>query len=151
MRIGSTRRMRAGTVVTIPAVSIALLAVLGLWGCAGTDKKHVLPEDGPSMLEIYDQHFDGMQGAGVTGARAKLGQPVQGRTIHAGSLDLAGYTRTAQTEIDKLFPELPNPTLVMYVYPHLTEGEHAPVPGYSTAFRMYEGTEYALPGEAPLR
>ena len=68
MRIGSTRRMRAGATVAITAVSIAFLAVLGLAGCAGTNKKHVLPEDGPTMLEIYDQHFDGMQGASVTGA-----------------------------------------------------------------------------------
>jgi conjugative transfer region lipoprotein (TIGR03751 family) len=143
MRLGSTRQIASG-----PALALLAVALLALGGCAGTNKKHVLPEDGPTMLEIYERHFDEMHGGSVEGARAKLGQPVQGRGIRSGSLDLAGYTRTAQTEIEAIFPELPNPTLVMYVFPHLTGGERAPVPGYSTSFRMYEGAEYALPGES---
>ena len=55
--------------------------------------------------------------------------------------------RDALNEIDVLFPRLSNPTLVMYVFPHLAGG--APVPGYATAFPLYEGVEYALPGEVP--
>ena len=35
----------------------------------------------------------------------------------------------------------------MYVYPHLAQGRY-PVPGYFTAFPMYERVEYLLPGEA---
>jgi len=35
---------------------------------------------------------------------------------------------------------------VMYVFPHLSHEERVPVPGYATAFPMYE-LEYALPGE----
>ncbi|MGH7395628.1 MAG: TIGR03751 family conjugal transfer lipoprotein, partial [Candidatus Methylomirabilales bacterium] len=54
----------------------------------------------------------------------------------------------AHTEIEALFPALPNPQLVLYVYPHLGE-DGAPVPGYATAFPLYERVEYALPGEAP--
>ena len=61
--------------------------------------------------------------------------------------DLVGYTRDAGNEIQQLFPRLSNPTLVLYVYPHLTGGERHPVPGYSTAFTFYEKVEYALPGE----
>ncbi len=30
------------------------------------------------------------------------------------------YTRTAANEIRNLFPRLPNPDLVLYVYPHLS-------------------------------
>lgn len=70
------------------------------------------------------------------------------RPLATGTADLAGYTRTAGNEVDALFSRLPNPALVMYVYPHL--GPHgAPVPGYSTLVPMYESVHYALPGEMP--
>lgn len=39
----------------------------------------------------------------------------------------------------------------MCVFPHLAGEESVPVPGYATAFPMYERTEYALPGEVPAR
>ena len=68
-----------------------------------------------------------------------------------GDAALQGYTRNAFNEIDVLFPRLPNPTLVMYVFPHLAGEAHAPVPGYATAFPMYEQVEYALPGEVPAQ
>ena len=63
--------------------------------------------------------------------------------------ELHGYTRDAYNELNVLFPRLPNPTLVLYVFPHLAGEEGVPVPGYATAFPMYERTEYALPGEVP--
>ena len=44
------------------------------------------------------------------------------------------------------FARVPNPDLVMVVYPHLARGKY-PVPGYVTVFPMYEQTHYALPGE----
>jgi conjugative transfer region lipoprotein (TIGR03751 family) len=44
------------------------------------------------------------------------------------------------------FARVPNPDLVMVVYPHLSRGKY-PVPGYLTVFPMYEQTQYALPGE----
>jgi conjugative transfer region lipoprotein (TIGR03751 family) len=70
------------------------------------------------------------------------------RPIASGDADLEGYTRTAENEISGRFPRLPNPTLVMYVYPHLGPGG-APIPGYSTTLPMYVGVEYAMPGESP--
>lgn len=48
------------------------------------------------------------------------------------------------------FQRVPNPDLVMYVFPHLARGRY-PVPGYYTAFPLYETVEYALPGELPQR
>ena len=57
--------------------------------------------------------------------------------------------REAANEIDTVFPLLPNPTLVMYIFPHLSGSERTPVPGYVTTFPFYERVEYALPGEVP--
>jgi conjugative transfer region lipoprotein (TIGR03751 family) len=57
------------------------------------------------------------------------------------------YTRTAQIEIYRQFHRLPNPDLVMYVFPHLAGSDPVPVPGYSTVFPLYQRVQYALPGE----
>ena len=59
----------------------------------------------------------------------------------------ARYTRTAQNEIYRQFHRLPNPDLVMYVFPHLAGTDPVPVPGYSTVFPLYQRVQYALPGE----
>ena len=117
---------------------------LGLTGCAST-KETVLPQDGPSMQAIYEAHLQAMNTHDPQVIRGELGV----RPIHTGEADLYGYTREAFNEIDLLFPRLPNPTLVMYVFPHLAGESQAPVPGYTTVFPMYEQVEYALPGEAP--
>ncbi|MDZ7753228.1 MAG: TIGR03751 family conjugal transfer lipoprotein [Gammaproteobacteria bacterium] len=118
--------------------------MLLLGGCAGT-KESVLPQDGPSMKAIYDGHLTGMGADGPLAVRRELGT----RPLGDDDVDLAGYSRTAHTELETLFPRLPNPTLVMYVFPHLADAERVPVPGYATTFTLYERVEYALPGEVP--
>lgn len=117
---------------------------LGLSACAGT-KESVLPQDGPTMRAIYDAHFARMGAGGALAVRQALGP----RAIGDGEVDLAGYSRSAHNELEALFPRLPNPTLVMYVFPHLAGPQRSPVPGYATSFTLYERTEYALPGEVP--
>jgi conjugative transfer region lipoprotein (TIGR03751 family) len=69
--------------------------------------------------------------------------------IHAVSFSgtLSPYTRTTENETNNLFPALPNPQVVMYIAPHLAGQDEAPVPGYITAFNLFEQTHYALPGE----
>ncbi len=117
---------------------------LVLAGCAST-KDAVLPHNGPSMKAIYDAHVASIGAEGVTALRREIA----GRPVGHDDVDLAGYSRTAYTELETIFPRLPNPTLVMYVFPHLAGAERAPVPGYATTFPLYERVEYALPGEVP--
>lgn len=131
-------RTRLRTTVTIAWISLTMI------GCAST-KEAVLPHDGPSMKAIYDAHFEAMGADDPVLVRRELGT----RPLGNGDTDLAGYTRTAYTELETLFPRLPNPTLVMYVFPHLAGDERVPVPGYATTFPLYERVEYALPGEVP--
>lgn len=131
------------SLTTLASISLAATFIL-LSGCAST-KDTVLPQDGPSMKAIYDAHFTGIGADDPTQVKHALG----GRPIGNGEADLAGYSRTAQTELDTLFPRLPNPTLVMYIFPHLAGTERTPVPGYATTFTLYERVEYALPGEVP--
>ena len=126
-----------------PIVTIAWIS-LALGGCAST-KESVLPQDGPSMKAIYDAHFEGMGADDPYVLRRELGT----RPLGDDDVDLAGYSRSAHTELETIFPRLPNPTLVMYVFPHLAGSERVPVPGYATTFTLYERVEYALPGEVP--
>ena len=127
-----------------PLILISVLGLISLVlaGCAST-KEAVLPQDGPSMKAIYEGHVQEMNAHDPQIIRHEL----RNRPIHTGESALQGYTREAFNEIDVLFPRLPNPSLVMYVFPHLAGEAHAPVPGYATAFPMYEQVEYALPGE----
>ena len=124
---------------TLLWTSLTLLAS----GCTGT-KETTLPQDGPSMQAIYERHFLGLTEEGQRPHNA-----VPSRPIEAGETDLAVFSRSALTELDTVFPRLPNPTLVLYVFPHLAGPEGLPVPGYTTTFTLYEHTHYALPGEVP--
>jgi conjugative transfer region lipoprotein (TIGR03751 family) len=95
------------------------------------------------MEAIYDAHMRELGAQDQTVVRGALGA----RRINSGDEDLDGYTREAFNELDVTFPRLPNPSLVMYVFPHLAGAERTPVPGYTTTFPLYERVEYALPGE----
>jgi len=131
---------------TSTLISVLGLISLVLAGCAST-KEAVLPQDGPSMKAIYEGHVQEMNAHDPQIIRGELGN----RPVLTGEAALEGYTREAFNEIDVLFPRLPNPSLVMYVFPHLAGETQAPVPGYATAFPMYEQVEYALPGEVPAQ
>jgi len=133
-------RQPAKTITVL--VSISLLSLLLLGGCAST-KEAVLPQDGPSMRAIYDAYLRDTAAQDPSVLREALGC----RGVRPGEGDLAGYSREAFNELDVSFPRLPNPSLVMYVFPHLAGAERTPVPGYATTFPLYERVEYALPGE----
>ena len=117
----------------------AVLISLQLAGCT-TTKEAVLGQDGPTMQAIYDQHMQGLQQGGKSPVRAT---PL----ARDGIARYHGFVREAARELETRFPRLPNPTLVMYVYPHLSGSERTPVPGYVTTFPLYARIEYALPGE----
>lgn len=91
------------------------------------------------MKEIYEGHTQTQQ----------IQRPL--RPIGPYDSEPRHYSRDARNEIEAIFPKLPNPTLIMYVYPHLAGPSQVPIPGYSTQFTLYEKTEYALPGEAEGR
>jgi conjugative transfer region lipoprotein (TIGR03751 family) len=136
------------------AVFAALSAVASVAGCA-TTKDELLTHDGQTMLEIWSQETGGAAGTASGGrasrelldARQALRRPLtQSDGLDAPRIE-ATYTRTAQNEIERQFHRLPNPDLVMYVFPHLAGTDPVPVPGYSTMFPLYQRVQYALPGE----
>ena len=126
--------------------SALMSALLVLSGCA-TDPEKLLPHGDATMLDIWNQQAAGSGDAPsrrLLDARQTLRRPLQ---PPVPVIDQTGYTRTAQSEIYRQFQRLPNPDLVLYVFPHLSGSESVPVPGYSTVFPLYQRVQYALPGE----
>ncbi|MDK4199722.1 TIGR03751 family conjugal transfer lipoprotein [Pseudomonas sp. HR1] len=126
-------------------LAMALLAA----GCS-VNKEKMLPHGDQTMMDVWNAGTTGSggssQGRQLVDARAELRRPVD--TAQTRPLaDNAGYSRTAQNEIYSQFKRLPNPDLVMYVFPHLAGSDPAPIPGYTTVFPLYQRVQYAMPGE----
>lgn len=123
-------------------LTAVLLAAL-LSGCS-TSKEEMLPPGDSTMLELWN---DGASAShATTESRATLRRPVSDSERTLSQQTRESYSRTQENEIQQVFPRLPNPDLVMYVFPHLAGG-NTPVPGYSTVFPFYSQVQYALPGE----
>ena len=113
-------------------LSVTLISFTLLTGCSS---QKLIPDTGDEILNVYKNHV------GSTDIVPKMF-----RQLRNDRRDLTGYTREANNEINQQFPRLPNPELSLYVFPHLSRKGH-PIPGYSSAYLMYEKDEYALPGE----
>lgn len=131
------------------------LAAAVLAGCA-TSKEDLMPHGGRTMQDIWQQEAGDSAGSGAAGriagrqlldARQSLRRPLTDADVHAAPDAQRNYTRTAANEIHRQFHRLPNPDLVMYVYPHLAGTDPVPVPGYTTVFPLYQRVQYAMPGE----
>lgn len=130
---------------------VALLVAMVLGGCA-TSKDELLPHGEHTMLDVWNQETGGSAGSGqpsrqLLDARQVLRRPLTEGDVQAAPATNATYTRTAANEIYRQFHRLPNPDLVMYVFPHLAGSDPVPVPGYTTVFPLYQRVQYAMPGE----
>ncbi|MEG3127011.1 TIGR03751 family conjugal transfer lipoprotein [Pantoea cypripedii] len=123
-----------------------LLSSLLISGCS-TSKEEMLPAGDHTMLELWN----GDDGSGsltrqAASARDTLRRPITEDERFVANKTDSSYSRAQESEITQQFPRLPNPDMVMYIYPHLADG-NTPVPGYSTVFPFYKETQYAMPGE----
>jgi conjugative transfer region lipoprotein (TIGR03751 family) len=128
----------------------ALALILALSGCAAS-KDELLPHGERDMLDVWQQETGGgdasLAGRRLLDARQGLRRPLSESDVQKAPGDAASYTRDAANEIRSQFRRLPNPDMVMYVFPHLSGSDPVPVPGYSTIFPFYRRAPYALPGE----
>ena len=94
-------------------------------------------ESGLTVSQLYHQSMDD--------AGASWTAPL----YRAKPTDYEGYTRTAANETQVLFKSLDNPSVPMFVYPHvaLIGDEQLLKPGYTTAFFLYKQNQFALPSE----
>lgn len=131
-------------------IGLVLLAFATLSGCA-TRKDAVLPHGKQTMSELWSEYSvgpaDGSPANRLANAREMLRRPLTDREASLVLSRNASYTRNAANEIDGQFKRLPDPDLIMYVFPHLAGRDPVPVPGYSTVFPFYGHVHYAMPGE----
>lgn len=126
--------------------SLTLVALL-LGGCSGgPSDKNLLPDAGPTTLQVYERHLAGeVAGEVAPVTRPPAPPPFQGEPIAPGADSASRVTHQALTDLQQDFQRVPNPEILGFVYPHLV-GD-LPVPGYYTVFPLYEGRHYAEPGE----
>lgn len=129
----------------LSAIFLMLASGLVLQGCS-TSKEEMLLAGDSTMLELWQGEDGGGSTRHAVAARDSLRRPLTENEQQATLTDDRSYSRTQESEISQQFPRLPNPDLVMYVVPHLADG-NAPVPGYSTVFPFYSQVQYAMPGE----
>ena len=124
-------------VVLALVVAVIVAAVVTMSGCATPVRESVFETGGPTTEQVWHG----------TGARTALLGDTVGRNP-GGPAGAAAWTRSAGNELSALFPELHNPRIILYVFPHLS-ADGAPVPGYVTNFPLYRDARiFALPGEA---
>ena len=135
-----------------------LLGILGgAGGCSSTPSaSQLLPDDGPTTLQVYDAHLGGWLLGAASAAPETASAPAPGQTAPPpggwGIPAAAGLTapsrrsHAALTDLQRDFQRVPNPDILGYVYPHRAGA--LPVPGYYTVFPLYEKTHYAQSGEA---
>lgn len=147
------------------AAALISLSVLASSGCTSmASRTSPLPTEGPTVIEVYESAVDRIRtgerasppkapasAAGSAGAQRSGAARQVADVADTGAASVpAAYAATAVEPMQQRFARLPNPDLVMYVFPHMARGRY-PVPGYLTVFPMYETIEYAMPGEVPSR
>ncbi len=141
--------MRKNSIKSTVILVFLTLAVT-LAGCS-TTKDSMLSHGDQTMLDIWQTGTGGSANSPhsrqLMDTRQTLRRPITTDDILAAPAMQASYTRTAANEIYSQFSRLPNPDMVMYVYPHLAGSDPVPVPGYSTVFPLYQQVQYAMPGE----
>ncbi|AYA39145.1 TIGR03751 family conjugal transfer lipoprotein [Xenorhabdus nematophila] len=113
-----------------------------LAGCA-TSKETLLPAGEQTVLAMWQGN---KAGHATASARQTLRRSLTPSERLRALEEPYHYSRSAAQEISQQFPRLPNPDMVMYIFPHLVAG-NTPIPGYSTVFPFYSQVQYALPGE----
>ncbi len=125
-------------------VSLLGVVVVVVTMSACLSSRNKLPKNLKSKKEIYDEHFKGSN-AGKRYRQRGF------RTYHEEDSNVGfSFVRHSKNETRSLFKRLPNPDLVLYIFPHVKGREQTPVPGYTTIFPMYTEVHYAMPGEAPV-
>ena len=115
---------------------IVLLIVFLSAGCS-TSRSTFVSEETKTMKDIYNEKFNKAEGL----SKADVSRPIR----DAGD-DLNPLVKREVKNLRSEFRYLPNPTLTMYIYPHLTDAG-TPVPGYATFFTFYERDHIGLASE----
>lgn len=139
--------MRILMLVMLAAISINLTACSSMRG-------NVVPQKGPTMEQVYDSMGSSSSSLNGTSYSSTSLNTQDGdqdlkkiRQDNRRSMAMKSSSLPEQVSasaIHREFRELPNPSLKVYIYPHLAGNDEVPVPGYYTVFNGYNQDYYAL-------
>ncbi len=121
---------------------LACASMLMLSACSSHVTSGSVPEAGLTVSQLYHQSLD-ESAESWTAPRYRV------KAIDTAKPGYDGYTRTAVNETVMLFKPLDNPSIPMFIYPHvaLIGDEQLLKPGYTTAFFLYKQNQFALASE----
>ena len=125
-------------------MSLLALFAASLAACSVTQPSSdkLLPDAGPTTAELISGQKSRVSAYFGNGVQADyLGMP-----LTEGYAPNSSYSLAHVNELRRDFRKVPNPEIVAYVFPHISDGE-LPVPGYFTMFHLYERDHYALEQE----
>ena len=125
-------------------MSLLALFAASLAACSVTQPSSdkLLPDAGPTTPELISGQKSRVSAYFGNGVQADyLGMP-----LTEGYAPNSAYSLAHVNELRRDFRKVPNPEIVAYVFPHISDGE-LPVPGYFTMFHLYERDHYALEQE----
>jgi conjugative transfer region lipoprotein (TIGR03751 family) len=123
-------------------LTVVLTTTLISFLSACATKDTMIPTPKNDMKSVYDKHMQGIGDGQVRDNRTLLRRP-----MIEGDVDLSEYVRSEKNQLQSRFKLIPNPTMYMFVAPHLASDSSVPIPGYVTEFKMWEKDNYAMPGE----
>ncbi len=137
-------------------LTLTLISLVGLHLTGCTSMSSVMPKQSLSMEQIYDDSgkAHGKDSSSVAQGKTLTQSAVSGEedlnTIRAETSKVSMQSASLSENISvqnslQNFHKVPNPTLKLYIYPHLAGNDELPVPGYTTAFNAYEKDHYSLP------
>lgn len=112
-------------------VIISLLVVLA--GCS-TSKEKIFKDDMPTMKAVYEEKFNNL----YVNEKPQIERELEEEGSQSNEPVVSAYAK-----LHEQFPKAPNPTMLMYIFPHLTQAG-TPVPGYNTYFKLYETDHFTL-------
>ena len=112
--------------------------VIGLTSCASAGGSSVLPNNGPTMSQIYNQQYSEGYASGdsLHKVRSTL-RTLTRRQLGADPMNLN------QEEPRTVF----NPTMRIYVYPHSSSNGEDYIPGHYAYTKFHKEARFALPGQ----
>ena len=125
-------------------MSLLALCAASLAACSVTQPSSdkLLPDAGPTTAELISGQKSRVSAYFGNGVQADyLGMP-----LTEGYAPNSSYSLAHVNELRRDFRKVPNPEIVAYVFPYISDGE-LPVPGYFTMFHLYERDHFALEQE----
>lgn len=130
----------------IALILMLVAALINLVGCSSV-RGNVVPKSGPTMEQVYDGdgNYDSVYSNNNSVPRR---ENINRRQVNHSRMQSSSLAENVSANsVTKEFRKVTNPELKMYIFPHLAGQDEIPVPGYYTAFNVYDRDYYALANE----